>query len=1604
MARFSSVYKNRFPTARVVSGENTYEKGMLFTNQALGPGFSHTLFNLDIDSTSGVLTIPGGFNINKVAAGATYVDKFTLGNGDIENVIVTQPRNEYFLRAFEGINNIISVQKLNAKNILQQVKNAPQYLSQNDKAVCYKIITYNPFNHRAIVITLIESPEASYVLEDGVTLHRINANPISAGFSELWEKDEEGYISNVMEDLFPYGVEDIFTVRPRRVRLNETFNTKLFHDYYMQTVPNSEGFGNKNFIFTQKNTSIAENDEYIEGTDYPAFYVSDVEIIELATEKFKVGDIVELWPEVFLDSETPPELFPKFYDIEYYEGFSVKSSMISRHIIEVREVTESGSIYDYKTISRGKFLRIPESGSIKFHISNRTAPLAQLQGLLKFIEFDKFDETKASAYVAGDFSKVYKYSTYPVNHTATGSTKSIFTPFTYLDNEDNKIEVSHSVPDDAFYRGMLLTSLGVRYVDTDESPSNIKFKNNWIDSSGLPGHEESTLTKLGVEYLSDQPPLKLNLTTGRLHTRNKKDDDDFYSELDLFELPVITNNEPVYGMSNVSLRDIFKTSELKNSDTLYVPDLLSDKLKRYIKTGQSIRVAAYCELDVPLPYDTSVFNLREDVDLPVYYTSKSTDPYCSVFLLEYTWNGIEWVFSFVDTYYRPRRRWGDANEANIGTEVWNGYNLVYTLMHSSKEAYKEGDVLLTGSEPNLHNFIIIGTSDEPELYTFTTNEALENDSPVQIGYYTVDLLKGQVEILDNDDVSQANLFTSWNTDYLLNKGSNSYPLVTSNSPKGKTNSLTYIDVVNTPSKMQKVILPFIADNKGNLGFIKDDLSGSVISVLRTDPEKIYGLDLEETLSDIVDNNQSANNFKKLNNTQFGAFELPPKKLNPALAARWGYNMLDPAPYNFICEDIPGSDAFIFTGVLTKFNGQTVLNPIVNTDVDLTIYFNGDFGTIEGAPEAETIEKYFTTIKEMVEFLNNSTDKRFKKGFKLLTSGTNFVVESVESSDEEYTYTTDKALIEDIGETPAGVVQIGYYRITQLESDTGPTPRYLQLKVSYSSPDGEWNILKEFTVNETHDLIGKGLPITVPFKSPVENLLLKVELINTDPRLRIDVPSSAESEMITKYAVKAYQDVAIPFVKTAAQAQAKLENYDLGTALGITYWKSRLVLWGVENADDVLFLSDPNAPDYFPYPTGIDIFEENIKHAIRYGDSLIVFTDTKLWRLDMNADGLSWTKSLLQQNIRIDDKDIPYITIIKNMLFFKSDKQFYMLVPQRSGVEGELTIAPISRNIEDFLDKPFDHILEILSIPYPEINKKDKTPMEYLVKYGVHIEQNKVFVDWWFDIKAWKNNEVILSNREIVDNLEGGEFWLIQLVYDTQLYSWTLRFHTLPSIGEFINDAANSNTDYISLIYTPTLLNKNGKEVFKGYNEPTYGVSISNRGATPDKNYIEFNIVNSKLLNPEYKRVQFLDTGYKEVASPIIKKQFREIQISFEPRSSDVGFNPIMEANIDGHEVLPMTTPKIETELIDGVNIIKITEDINYQNINSLEHASQFTVDGELSNTFILDSTTLEGVKYIKVRKAINGKGYLIRLKFANVTEADYRISGHNFVYRSKNAR
>ena len=1416
MSKFSSIYKQTVPTRRTVNGENTYEKGMMWSNQALMPGYTRTLLNFEVDTLTGALTVPGGFHTTDIAAGCTFIDNavFDSGTGVEGQVIVLQGRNEYCLRAFEGITNIIGVQRLSIKNNQTLAERLRQQGFTADDVTCYKILTYNPINHRLMSVTLIKAARDKYfTLDEEFFLRRLNVNPISCGFSEVWDNaDDSIYVSNKL-DYHSEGAEDSFIPRVRRNKLDETFNQALHSPLHMQTVPHCEGFGNKTFVFTKKKqvdlagpivnqTPVTFTDVYhVSGfSTYNAAYQTGATSLEDARKwrgnwGHAVNDIINIYTTTAGDN------------IENLQIKVLSVVTVQYYVDGVLTYTIPGVINSAQFLSTGTFKWTPPSPHTSWEFSTTGS------GGMAGIGVSSYTLGQIVNIGAPEMASNYQYDTYFGNmHTGLLVKKA-------------PTIGSIPVPVDAYRFGIALTSLGIKSsLNSETNPATIAP----ISATDL--WDKAVANKVeALGKAGGNPVIGIDLNTGLIRPANQGLATGSY--LELVKLPVLTRDSEA---NNSPLADLFKNVEgvvkIDNwddsMDWFHPADLLLDNVNSVKRIGQGIRLAAYCKVLTPLT--RYLKTLSENPFDSEYYTSFPT----AVFVLDYVWNGTDWEFSFIDTRHTP-----------------------------------------TQELPNL------------------------------------------TENWDRNSV-----------DSLGNRIARHYIWI---------NNLSYTDIITE-------------DNVGNMPkHLVDTLSGLKTIAKREDGELLgsamdfLDVKLDETLDDRL-NVGTIKNKSKIFDTSYGHFEVTPKTLTPAEAAKWGYNMLSPTPYVFECLNTPASEPQL-TGVLLMRNGQPLLKPVINTPGTLYIYFNAAFDVFAAPP----------------------------------TNGD------------------------------------GY-----------------QLTIEYKNIYDEWRTLKEFSTTETHSLFNAGKFIEIPFSSPDETVLIRATITNRNETVNVALSDGTTEN---HYVVSSQLITTLSYTKDPSQSNVSPKIYDIGSALGMTYWKGRLVAWGVLNAESTLFLSEPNEPEYFAYPNGIDLFEENIVHVIPYSDALIVFTSTKLWRLDMLTDGLSWSKTLLQQNLRIIDKDIPYITVLKNMLFFKSDKQFYMLVPARSGTVGELTIAPISKAIQDFLTKPFDNLRDVLRVTYPEMCS-DNPINNYLVKYGAHSEQSKIFVDWWFDLTAWKNGAEHIGDSQVdhdvlkIDDNDDNpsllekEYWLVQLVYDVQTYSWSIRTHASPAVGVFVTDAANIDTDFVSLVFSPepTI---NDSPIFIDtsgvrYAKATWGVSIAHRRTTNDSLLQSFTLgdEDSITLIPEYPRFQVFDTGYKEVSAPALKKHFREIQFTFEPRravqtESDgdaVGIKAVLSAQIDGHTVLPAVSQEITEELQeDGTLIIKVVDQINYQDIQLSTPSTvplPYLMDSELSNTFVLGSSALSGVKNVKVRRAINGKGHLIRMRFTNITESNYAITSHAFVSHNKNAR
>lgn len=225
---------------------------------------------------------------------------------------------------------------------------------------------------------------------------------------------------------------------------------------------------------------------------------------------------------------------------------------------------------------------------------------------------------------------------------------------------------------------------------------------------------------------------------------------------------------------------------------------------------------------------------------------------------------------------------------------------------------------------------------------------------------------------------------------------------------------------------------------------------------------------------------------KITVDKFEFEELNHKSLNPKEAVSWGYNMLNPTPYQFVDGVSPG--AINLLGLLPyRPDGSLALNMKVNETALLRCYYSGP---------TENTYKVLWEWKEV--------------------TGTDW---------------------------------------TKIKEETIALTSTPQIKTNFSFPSERVLIRISFTLGTE----------TIP-----EQILT----------VGFDLTSDESST-----------------------TNLKPEIYDLSTATGMTYWKNRLIVYGVRKDKSILFSSDVNDPTYFPYPHGADIFDEPIVYVLPFLDKI-----------------------------------------------------------------------------------------------------------------------------------------------------------------------------------------------------------------------------------------------------------------------------------------------------------------------------------------------------------------------------------------------------------------
>lgn len=481
-------------------------------------------------------------------------------------------------------------------------------------------------------------------------------------------------------------------------------------------------------------------------------------------------------------------------------------------------------------------------------------------------------------------------------------------------------------------------------------------------------------------------------------------------------------------------------------------------------------------------------------------------------------------------------------------------------------------------------------------------------------------------------------------------------------------------------------------------------------------------------------------------------------------------------------------------------------------------------------------------------------------------------------------------------------------------------------------------------------------------------------------------------------------------------QAELKEFDLTTAIGMTPWLERFVLWGVEGAATNIFVSDAGTTNYFPYPNGYDEFPSKVVKCLPYGQQLLVVTETELYLCTMNNDGLTFTKQCIQTGLNIDPKEKDNIVTIHNMVSFFSNEKIYLIVPKRGSMSGELQLAPISNQINYLLKDLDNNILDIaqrmygleehilwqrVQELYNPTEAFESVQLHRINKY-VYVEGAKICYTYVYDLLVHTpNNAYALIKDKLIVNL----------IYSTTTRVWSLNIHQGSEYQQvpFENGSSIERQSMLTLKRLKVsplplkeylcllVVNRNNNSV----TDVIRGDTII---ATPE--------VPSEDTKHVYKNYQFLDTGYR-LNDASRKKRFREVQFNLNNIDGfDIPMGCAIFVDDNERKLMYNYSVNITRTSNNGAEAV-VTQSMDTHGLvrnttlgaraDEIVHYNAEYVTGS-DNMFVLDTTKFEHVSNYKVRIKTSGKGYAPRAQLLFKPLGYYELYYINWVYRSMSQR
>lgn len=803
----------------------------------------------------------------------------------------------------------------------------------------------------------------------------------------------------------------------------------------------------------------------------------------------------------------------------------------------------------------------------------------------------------------------------------------------------------------------------------------------------------------------------------------------------------------------------------------------------------------------------------------------------------------------------------------------------------------------------------------------------------------------------------------------------------------------------------------------------------------------------------------------LNNTQYYTCVVDPQKLNPTEASSWGYNMLLNDPYDFKCEKT-AANVITILGILPyDSTGKVTLTPRKNQELTLKAYYR--------APDEYYTDvakgTYYATAKQYIEVSTTAEDDTVtteKRDPKTLDELEKFCGKTEEKladyssyafgswwycTDEKQYYMvipatslTTKKLDKPSATKPAASVLLA-------PTLSSASKKEIRVRWQIRTVDSsDWIDL----YNEKLSLNGKDKehqPFTVTTTMSSDELLVKFTI--SDP--------ASPDELTNEETVITTNTIGLSLVSDELANTLNLTpvKYALGTCTGMCEWENRLVLWGVQDALNTVFVSDVNNPTFFPYPNNIDILPEAVRAVYNFGADLLVLTASALYRLIWDTENAGWTHKLIQQNLNITEADIPMCCVVKNMFFFKSGDAYYMLAPKAAnaaGVKGYTTITEVSAPIKELLLNFHDNIANIFTqitpgkfyaqylknnlVNYKAIPAHDKVILQYTYNYTDAAVQEK------YDDPSVRDAFGTVLSEGIDIQFTSNLYFNVQLVYRLDTGVWSIKAYTTQKELYGINSSVLQNEQYACvenagnhiIVYAfeeqqnyaqhyingkpftcvtfaegvqdcvlTQLIYSNAYKRYELYAHPITSYYIN--GVSEDQKNVDIPTNN----------YQFLDTGNRDINTDM-KKRFREYQFKIRNiNATSLGLRTSFLVDGSVRKDLQRYVPRYITDPTTGESVIVVERTFNdsqetYKVEKVVVSTRMLQDSGELTPTtlanltdpdyWVLEQSALPGRTFTKVRVLISGKGYTPRAQLLSTNLKTFEVLGHNWVYRTMHGR